>query len=99
MGRMLTTSIIIVVNLFIDAKIYCKIKELCGFYLRFNKLSVVFNNIPTVLEMGLQLVTEVLKLMDGTQVIDCVSKKAGISLGNNKFSYYEIKDGYVYLIA
>lgn len=60
---------------------------------------LLYLTISLVLEMGLQLVTEVLKLMDGTQVIDCVSKKAGISLGNNKFSYYEIKDGYVYLIA
>ena len=32
---------------------------------------------------------------NGTLLIDCTDKEAGISLGNEKFSYYEIKDGQV----
>lgn len=32
---------------------------------------------------------------NGTLLIDCIDKEAGISLGNDKFSYYEIKDGQV----
>lgn len=34
------------------------------------------------------------KLM-GRLLIDCTDKEAGISLGNDKFSYYKIKDGQV----
>ena len=30
---------------------------------------------------------------NGSLLIDCTDKEAGISLGNDKFSYYEIKDG------
>ncbi|GEM_PF-5720930 len=32
---------------------------------------------------------------NGTLLIDCTDKEAGISLGNDKFSYYKIKDGQV----
>lgn len=31
----------------------------------------------------------------GRMLIDCTDKEAGISLGNDKFSYYKIKDGQV----
>ena len=34
------------------------------------------------------------KLM-GRLLIDCTDKETGISLGNDKFSYYKIKDGQV----
>lgn len=60
--------------------------------------SQVINNFSQVLEaidkqllVGLTIFPET----NGTLLIDCTDKEAGISLGNDKFSYYEIKDGQV----
>lgn len=56
-----------------------------------NNFSQVLETIDKQLLVGLTIFPET----NGTLLIDCTDKEAGISLGNDKFSYYEIKDGQV----
>ena len=54
-----------------------------------------FNHLLEVIDKQLLVGLTIFPETNGTLLIDCTDKEAGISLGNDKFSYYIIKDGQV----
>lgn len=54
-----------------------------------------FSHVLEVIDKQLLVGLTIFPETNGTLLIDCVGKEAGISLGNDKFSYYEVKDGHV----
>lgn len=54
-----------------------------------------FSHLLEVIDKQLLVGLTIFPETNGTLLIDCTNKEAGISLGNDKFSYYEIKDGQV----
>ena len=54
-----------------------------------------FSHLLEVIDKQLLIGLTIFPETNGTLLIDCIGKEAGISLGNDKFSYYEIKDGHV----
>ena len=54
-----------------------------------------FSRLLEVIDKQLLIGLTIFPETNGTLLIDCTEKEAGISLGNDKFSYYVIKDGQV----
>lgn len=54
-----------------------------------------FNHLLEVIDKQLLVGLTIFPETNGTLLIDCTDKEAGIRLGNDKFSYYIIKDGQV----
>ena len=54
-----------------------------------------FSRLLEVIDKRLLIGLTIFPETNGTLLIDCLEKEAGISLGNDKFSYYEINDGKV----
>ncbi|MBR1505766.1 MAG: hypothetical protein IJ614_06630 [Prevotella sp.] len=54
-----------------------------------------FSHVLEVIDKQLLIGLTIYPETNGTLLIDCTDKEAGISLGNDKFSYYETKNGHV----
>ena len=60
-----------------------------------NQVVTNFSHLLEVIDKKLLIGLTIFPETNGTLLIDSTKKEAGISLGNDKFSYYEIKDGQV----
>ena len=60
-----------------------------------NQVITNFSQLLETIDKQLLIGLTIFPETNGTLLIDCIDKEAGISLGNDKFSYYEIKDGQV----
>ena len=60
-----------------------------------NQVVTNFSHVLEVIDKQLLVGLTIFPETNGTLLIECTDKEAGISLGNDKFSYYEIKDGHV----
>lgn len=54
-----------------------------------------FSQLLEVIDKQLLIGLTIFPETNGTLLIDCADKEAGINLGNDKFSYYEVKDGHI----